>query len=187
MEVKETYQTQPHFILPTSGYEQQIGLLVAMMEYTRIGTIELISNLQVEHLDYVHDEQSNSMGALLLHVAAIEASQQAWSFEDRGWNKQERSRWEAAFSLGYKARSEIRGFTAEEYLNVLFQVRQRTLEELKERDDLWLYKDIPGKSVNQYQRWFHVIEDEINHRGQIKWLIARAVRNVACDFQSKFT
>lgn len=156
-----------------------------MMEYTRIGTIELTSDLPLEHLDYVHDEQSNSIGALLLHVAAIEASQQVWSFEDRGWNAQERSRWEAAFSLGYKARAEIKGFAVEEYLDILGQVRHRTLAELKERDDSWLYKEIPGKFVNQYQRWFHVIEDEISHRGQIKWLIARAVRNVARDSQSK--
>ena len=30
-----------------------------------------------------------------------------------------------------------------------------------------------GQPANNYFKWFHVFEDEINHRGQIRWLCKR--------------
>jgi uncharacterized damage-inducible protein DinB len=47
-------------------------------------------------------------------------------------------------------------------------VRQKSLEQ---RDDAWLHETTPffsnGKLMNNYFKWFHVLEDETSHRGQI--------------------
>ena len=50
-------------------------------------------------------------------------------------------------------------------------------EELARRDDAWLEEQSPfreGQPANNHFKWFHVFEDELNHRGQIRWLRKRA-------------
>ena len=54
-----------------------------------------------------------------------------------------------------------------------------TLDALASRDDAWL--DIPVSAaprINVHWAWFHVAEDEINHRGQIRWLRTRLPRRI---------
>lgn len=162
-----------HYILPTPGFSPQLGHLVSMMNYTRIVTVQLVRHLTVDELDYIHDGQSNAIGALLLHMVAIEVAQQTWSFENRALNDQELETWGAALALGSAGRKSIRGYTANDYIGSLTEVRNRTLSEFQRRSDRFLYQEVPSKSTNQYCRWFHVVEDEISHRGQIKWIHGR--------------
>ena len=121
--------------------------------------------------------QSNSIGALLSHIAAAEVGYQAASFFGRDLNEQERQEWGAALDLGERARREIRGLELDYYLNRLQQVRAKTLDDLGQRDDQWLEEETSfgsGQKVNNYFKWFHVFGHEINHRGQIRWLRSRA-------------
>jgi hypothetical protein len=55
-------------------------------------------------------------------------------------------------------------------------VRAFTLDELARRDDKWVDETATfwnGRKANNYFKWFHVFEDELNHRGQIRWLRSR--------------
>ena len=53
-------------------------------------------------------------------------------------------------------------------------MRDDTLKGLASRDDPWLDLSLRVAPVlNVHWAWFHVVEDEINHRGQIRWLRAR--------------
>jgi uncharacterized damage-inducible protein DinB len=64
---------------------------------------------------------------------------------------------------------------------VLESVRSRTLEEFAKRDDRWLDQETAfwdDQPANNYFKWFHVFEDEINHRGQIRWLRQRAIKTL---------
>ena len=70
-------------------------------------------------------------------------------------------------------RQNIKGNELEHYLSRLAAVRTKTLSELSKRDAAWLYKEVPmnrGGHLNAYWQWFHVLEDEVNHRGQIRLL-----------------
>jgi uncharacterized damage-inducible protein DinB len=161
------------------GFTPQIGRLVSMMNYVRSTTVNAVADLRVEELDYLPDPQSNSIGALLLHIAAAEAGYQAATFDARELNAEEKQRWSAALELGAKARNEIRGSELTYYLDSLDQVRAKTLEELGRRDDQWLESETSfgnGRRVNNYFKWFHVLGHEINHRGQIRWLRSRATQ-----------
>lgn len=52
------------------------------------------------------------------------------------------------------------------YIERSASVRERTLAELRNRSDE--EREVsPGRVTNHYFCWFHVIEDELNHRGQI--------------------
>jgi uncharacterized damage-inducible protein DinB len=160
------------------GFTPQVGRVVSMMNYARSTTLQAVAGLGVDGLDYLQDAQSNSIGALLLHIAAAEVGYQAATFDGRDLNAEERQQWGAALDLGDRAREEIRGFDLDHYLGKLEQVREKTLAELGRREDQWLDEHTiagSGQRVNNYFKWFHVIGHEINHRGQIRWLRSRAM------------
>lgn len=166
----------PYLVTPLPGFTPQVGRLVAMMHYARRTTLQTVEGLTTEQLDHAHDAESNSIGALLAHVAGVEVSYQRRSFEGRGLTREDAARWGAALALGDRARRRIRGRPLASYLEDLGEVRARTLDELARRDDAWLEATTPfwdGLPANSYFMWFHVLEDEINHRGQMRWLRKR--------------
>jgi len=161
------------------GFTPQIARLVSMMNYVRSTTLQAVAGLGVHELDYLHDPESNSIGALLSHIAAAEAGYQVATFDARDLNAEDSRQWGAAIDLGERARDEIRGYELDHYLGILEQVRAKTLAELGRRDDQWLEEETSfgsGQRVNNYFKWFHVTGHEINHRGQIRWLRSRATK-----------
>jgi len=158
------------------GYTPQIGRLVSMMTYARWTTLEAVTGLTQVELDHLQDREANSIGALLLHVAAVEVAYQARTFDGRGLTREEWRRWGAALELGEPGRRELRGHDLDFYVGQLEEVRDRTFKELRGRDDAWLTGEEPfweGRPANRHFMWFHVFEDELNHRGQIRWLRKR--------------
>jgi uncharacterized damage-inducible protein DinB len=152
------------------GFTRDIARLVCMMEYARRTTIDAVAGLTTEQLDVVFDAESNSIGALLAHITAVEAAYQASTFGIDAPAAQ------SALDLGAAAREELRGKPLEHYVDALRRVRARTLNELAKRTDDWLYDESPwarNEPANNYFQWFHVMEDELNHRGQIRWLRKR--------------
>jgi hypothetical protein len=166
----------PFVIGEQPGFTPEIGRLVVMLTYARRTTLMAVKGLTTAQLDHVHDAESNSIGALLAHAAAIEVAYQCSTFFGRRLEPEEQARWGAATGLGERARAEIRGHDLAYYTAMLDEVRAHTLRELAARDDAWLAETVPfwgGKPANNYFMWFHVLEDEINHRGQIRWLRKR--------------
>jgi uncharacterized damage-inducible protein DinB len=163
------------------GFTPQIGRLVSMMNYVRSTTLSAVAGLSAAQLDHLPDPRSNSIGALLMHIAGAEVGYQAATLEMRDLTDGERQEWGAALELGDRARTEIRGHELDHYLRKLEDVRARTLAELARRDDAWLEQETAfgnGQRVNNHFKWFHVFGHELNHRGQIRWLRARAVSPV---------
>jgi uncharacterized damage-inducible protein DinB len=164
----------PFRILPLPGYTPTIGRLVAMLSYARQTTLQAVEGLTREQLDHLHDDRSNSIGALLAHVAAVERGYQLVTFEEREPTAAENDVWSAALKLEDKGRREIRGRELQFYVDELRRTREATLAALATRDDAWLEAPLRiAPALNAHWAWFHVAEDEINHRGQIRWLRAR--------------
>ncbi|MCP3740927.1 DinB family protein [Rossellomorea sp. BNER] len=167
--------------IKTDGdFSEKIGELVSMLEHTRAVTLEEIKSLSQKDLDYLVDEGSNTIGSLLLHIASIEFVHQVISFEERDINEAELQKWKAGLELGQQARNTIRKNSLEFYLNELSQVREQTLIQLKRFSDEWLFEEKQwgnGVPYNNYYLWFHVFEDEINHRGQIRTIKRNLSKN----------
>lgn len=166
----------PYLIQDLPGFTPQISSLVVMMNYARLTTVQAVEGLTTRQLDSLHDSRSNTIGALVGHIAAVEVAYQVHTFEGRDLSEHERKEWNTFLELGEKARREIRGHPPEYYMRLLTEVRQKTLSALAQRTDQWLYEQAPfwgGQPANNYFKWFHVLEDEINHRGQIRWLRKR--------------
>jgi uncharacterized damage-inducible protein DinB len=156
-----------HRILPLPGYTPTVGRLVAMLTYARQTTLAAVNGLTRDQLDHLHDEKSNTIGALLAHISAVERGYQVVTFEDREPSASENAAWSAALTLGDRGRRDIRGHDLQFYIDGLTRTREATLAALAQRDDDWLEAPLriaPG---------LNVAEDEINHRGQIRWLRAR--------------
>lgn len=158
-------------IKPTPGYSEKMGELVFMLEHVREQTLKDVEGLQLHQLDRTDQKNGNSIGALLAHIAAIEKVHQLISFEGRDFTRAEFAEWGPALLLGERARQDIAGKPLGHYIEVLDSVRKETLQKLQEKDDAWLYEERSwpnGTPYNMYYLWFHVLEDEISHRGQIR-------------------
>ena len=145
-----------------------------MLMYARSTTIAAVEGLTPAELDHLQDAESNSIGALLAHIIVVERAYQVMTFEDRPLSSDENAQWGTALKLGAEGRRVLRGQPLDHYLDELTSVRRRTLERFADRDDEWLERSVgPAPKINMHWAWFHVAEDEINHRGQIRWLRAR--------------
>ncbi|MBC7866411.1 MAG: DUF664 domain-containing protein [Gloeobacteraceae cyanobacterium ES-bin-316] len=166
------------FIGPLEGYSPHIGTLVSMLNYNRHTVINAVKSLSLDQLDYLHDPKANTIAALILHLGAVDKYYQINSFERRQeFNDVEKRDWDAAMNMGKEGRKTIKENEVKYYLDRIGEVRQKTLEEFKKRDDKWLLAVDPEWSkegaLNTYWKWFHVCEHESNHRGQITWLKSR--------------
>src|SRR5262245_24335641 len=168
-----------NIIGPRKGFSPQIGTLVSMLTWMRNQVLEPVQGLTVKQLDYLRDSKANSIGALLLHLAAVEREYQLNTFEGIKWDDLDEAKlkkWGVPAGLGDEARRTIRGHELAYYLDRLREVREHTLAELRKRDDAWLMQ-IDNHWVwgptNNYCKWFHVCEHESNHNGQVKWLKSR--------------
>ena len=167
-------QIAPPRIEAAPGYTPTIGRLVSMLTYSRSTTLAAVNGLTTAQLDHLHDDQSNSIGALLAHFGVVELSYQAMTFEDRSLSPEELSTWAPALKLGEDGRAALRGQPLEHYLNELATIRAATLATLGRYDDAWLERPVTtAPKMNIHWVWFHLFEHEINHRGQIRWLRSR--------------
>lgn len=166
-------------IISANPYNEKIGELVSMLEYTRNLTLSEIAELTQAELDYSPDQSSNSIAFLLLHIASIEFVHQVGSFENRDLSEREMEKWKIPLELGSKAKTAIKKQSINYYINELQQVRKTTLQLMETKQDSWLFEENNwgnGIPYNNYYLWFHVLEDEISHRGQIR-MIQRLLRN----------
>src|SRR5688500_5121390 len=94
---------------PLEGYSPQIGTLVSMLNYNRMTIMQIVKNLTVKELDFLLDDNANTIGALLMHLAATEKFYQVNTFEGRqDLNEEEKKFWLAAGELGDMGRKQIK-------------------------------------------------------------------------------
>jgi len=164
---------------PKKGYSPEIGTLVSMMGFTRFQVLMSTKGLAQPDLDFLLDDKANRIGALLLHLVAIETFFQLNTFDGVKWDSWPetiKQKWDVPGALGEPARKAIKGNNLDYYLNLLKETREKTLTEFRKRDDKWLMtvdKDWDWGPTNNYCKWFHVAEHESNHNGQIKLLKSR--------------
>jgi uncharacterized damage-inducible protein DinB len=165
---------------PKPGYSPQIGTLVSMMTAMRAQVLASTRGLSQADLDYLLDSKANTIGALLMHLAATDAYYHLKTFEGKPWGSWDESikqRWDVPMNLGQPARQAIKGHNLEYYLGILEETREKTFGEFRKRDDKWLLSldkvNPEWGRLNYYFEWFHVCEHESNHNGQIKFIKGR--------------
>lgn len=163
-----------NLIKSEKGYTNDIGNVVSMLNDLKRRVTSSVQGMSQYETDYLLDENANRIGAMILHLAATEAYYQVYTFENRGFNKQEKKKWDIALNLGDNARKELQGKPIDYYLDIYTQVRAKTLELLKSKDDEWLKQKNSAATMNNHWAWYHVMEHQANHMGQIR-LIAKRI------------
>jgi hypothetical protein len=161
---------------PRKGYSPEIGTLTSMMAFMRSQVLDSVKGMSQQDLDFLLDAKANRIGALLMHLAAVESFYQLNTFEgltEEKLPKEFKEKWGAPMDLGDPGREAIKGHSLDFYLNLLQETREKTLSEFRKRDDKWLATVDKGWGWNNHCKWFHVTEHEANHNGQIKFLKSR--------------
>ncbi len=153
-------------IKPEKGYTPQIGLMVDMLEELKDRITEDIRDLNQAETDYLFDDKANSIGAMIMHLVATEAYFQVETLEERTWTEEESEFWTIAGGLGAESRDKLKGKPIKFYLDLWDKVREKTLEGLKIKDDAWFAATM-DESMNNHWAWFHILEHQANHMGQI--------------------
>ncbi|HEY2348218.1 MAG TPA: DinB family protein [Puia sp.] len=160
-----------NIIGPREGYSPQIGILVSQLDWVRASVISATKGLTQPELDFLVDAQSNTIGALLFHLAATDAVYQDLTFYNlNDFSPANKKKFGVAMELGDEARKQIKGNDLNFYISLMTEVRESTLKEFKNRDDKWFQTVDPeffGGPTNNFCKWFHVCEHEANHRGQM--------------------
>jgi uncharacterized damage-inducible protein DinB len=166
---------------PRPGYSPQVGTFVSMLAWLREanGVLSATKGLTQADLDVLFDANANTIGALMLHLAATEVYYGMNTFDGMKWGTWSdaiKQKWDAAMNLGDAGRKTIKGRERDYYVEILNEVRGKTLAEFKKRDDKWLLTEINDPDwgpCNNLAKWFHVCEHEAHHTGQIALLRKR--------------
>jgi len=166
------YADEINIIGPIEGYSPQIGIFISMLNWMRDSVIRASKGLTQEELDFLMDPKANTIGAMLLHLAATEVVYQDLTFYGlKDFSDENKKKWNVPMTLGEEGRKQIKAHNLDYYLSALQEAREKSLAEFKKRDDKWLAEVDPhffgNKPTNNYCKWFHVCEHEANHRGQI--------------------
>lgn len=155
------------------GASPKIGDMISMLEDLKDRVERTVKNMSQYEIDYLHDDEANRIGALVMHLAAAEKYYQVFTFENRGFNEEEKKIWQKALDLDQGGRDEFKGHDIQYYLDIYNEVRAKTISELKKRDDAW-FAEVQTRYdwTNQYC-WFHVMEHQSSHLGQILFLKKR--------------
>ena len=133
-----------------------------------------LHDLMREDLDWLPSPKGNTIGAQLLHLAAVETYYQFHTFDGLPrptTSPETKKRFGPAMKLGDLGRRLVKGHELPFYLGGLKEVRERTLAELGKRDDDWLMavdENWFWGPTNNLCKWFHVCEHESHHPGQIE-------------------
>ena len=152
--------------------------LTSMLAFTREQVEYNVKGMSQQDLDFLFDAKANTIGALLLHLAATDTYFGLNTFGGMKWDKWSddiKKKWDIPMNLGEPARKAIKGNSLDYYLSILHETREKTLAEFRKRDDKWLMitDTEPDFKANNFAKWFHVAEHESNHDGQIKFLKSR--------------
>lgn len=158
-------RTEQCVLREVRGFTPQMGQLVHMLEYVRHNTADVVKDLSVQQLDTLIFPDGNTIGMLLAHIAGIERSYQGITFEGKRPDGTL-----PEFKLGEVGRQTFQALPVHDYLEELRVVREVTLSTLRQKDDEWLtltYQPWGNRDWNNHFCWFHVLEDELRHQGQI--------------------
>ena len=166
---------------PISGYAPQIGTMVSMLTWMEPAVLGPTRDLTQEQLDYLFDKNANTIGALMLHLAATEVLYQRITFGNENFDKlpaDYEAKWGPAMNLGTAGREKIKGHDIAYYQDAIREAREKTLVEFAKKDDAWFTTALKepgwgGGPINNFCLWFHVCEHISHHAGQIDLLIKR--------------
>jgi len=166
--------TRTFYIEFDHHHDNAIDYFLGMLDKTRSTTLQRIKNFTVEELDWPVRPDWNTIGALLSHTIALEHYFRIEFVKGRKLTSEEEEKWLPALDLGPHVPKLIRKLPIEFYQEAFAESRRLFLESFKNIDFDSFTRRIEGydpqEGCNLAWVLYHMIEDEIQHRGQITLL-----------------
>ncbi|MCH9032437.1 MAG: DinB family protein [candidate division Zixibacteria bacterium] len=160
-------------ITPIPGLTPRVGAYLAQMEDVSEQTKKYVADLNPAQLAWYPNDKVESIGTLLLHIAAAERS---WIGEDIMRKEMDEEEWKLAFPIRLGI-AQVSGEELDYYLEIMDRTRKETFDCLRALTDDDLAREIapldPGDAANAGKRFtiewilYHLIEHEAHHKGQI--------------------
>ncbi|HUS14268.1 MAG TPA: DinB family protein [Chloroflexia bacterium] len=164
---------------PVPGYTPHIGRYVAQLNEVRAHLREQVAGLTIADIDWHPNDQVESIGTSLLHIAAVEWS---WMHEDIFGTPDDAypGVWDEALPIRV-GRPQVQGRPPAVYLQHLDLIRAQTLQILRGFTDADLARRVGAAELPPGQEqgsrlysidWiiWHILEHEAAHNGQIELL-----------------
>lgn len=154
--------------------DHSIEYLYGILNDTRTTTLLTVRNFSSIELDWQYKAGWNTIGALLSHISAIEHYFRIVYIENRELTVAENTELTPALDMGVHIPLLIKGKEIDSYIHELSVSRQKLIKSLKQVNfedfsETFESKDY-GSTCNMAWILFHMIEDEIYHRGQISMI-----------------
>jgi uncharacterized damage-inducible protein DinB len=167
-------------ISPLAGYDPLIGRWLWLLEDIRRRTLDELSNMSENLLNWRPDEEANTIGTLLYHIVAIELD---WLFVEILERPDYES--ELATLLPYAVRepsgrlTPVCDETLESHLARMTTSRQLMLDVLRPMTAEEFYRVRRLEAYDVTPEWvlYHLMEHEAGHRGEIGELRRQAERS----------
>jgi uncharacterized damage-inducible protein DinB len=159
--------------LEPPGPEPEVGRWLAAMEDARRDTLRELDRVTPEMIDWRPDAPINSIGALLYHIALIEAD---WLLDDIQ-GRDALPDW-ASELLPFTDRDDdgrltrVDGQPLHQHLDRLARIRTFLVDELRAMppDELHAPRARPRYDVSPAWVLHHLLQHEAEHRSHIAWL-----------------
>ena len=177
-----TSQKDRRLLVPMSGYPDEVGVWLSALQDARERTLRLLANVDPQWFDFVPQDDSENIGTILYHLAAIEAS---WLYEDI-LQLPFPPEIEALFPHDVRdANGKLTLVIASmsEHLNRLAKVRRQLLHEFLSMgaDDFKELRNLPDYDVSPVYVLHHLMQHEAEHRSQIDALAMKAKMSLGTE------
>lgn len=152
------------------------GHLLCFLDYARNNTINVVHNCTIAQLDFVAEEEGNSTGTLLRHIAALEYQFQRVTFFNSHLSESDITEWYGAYAP-LLSMNNVNNQPLKYYIDLLEKQRKTTISLFADKTDEWLLADnqlLP--KANNLFFWYHLAEDELSHTGQIKLILKKQAK-----------
>lgn len=151
--------------------DHSIDYLLGILEDVRSTTLQIVKNISNEELDWQYKKGWNTIGALLSHISALEHYFRIEYIEERKLTEEENQKWLPALDMGEYLSLLICNRSIDEYVADFTESRRMLMQALTgmsfDRFSRRMEGYDPDTGCNLAWVLFHMIEDEIYHRGQI--------------------
>ncbi|MEX2543156.1 MAG: DUF664 domain-containing protein [Trueperaceae bacterium] len=160
MSLQHPLSVGPHF-----GTRPLLETLASQLGSHRYYLLSAARELGAPQLDTLAPGCSNSIGAILAHVAAAEVMIRNLMFHDLRFAAGQEDL-ERAFRFDG---NHLAGQDMAAYRDYLKRTHEDTLSLLAEKDDAWLAtpRTFAGRASNIHYYWTHLMMDESRHTGQV--------------------
>lgn len=151
--------------------DTSIDYIIGILTDARITTLEKIQGISEEELQWQYAKGWNSIGALLLHLWALENYFSIMFMDERKLTQEELIKYGPALKMGKYLPQLITNQPVEFYIKKLANSREVFLKKISQLSITEFHRKRAGydpeNGCNLAWVLYHLAEDEVHHRGQI--------------------